>query len=137
VKLADADVGVATGTKGMSSKKPEFWEIPVDPQVLARFPAPTSDAAPDPLKERLKEGAVELLRIIIATRLTDRQRDIVERYFFLGQTEAEIAADLGIAQQVVSKHLFGALRAGRRVGGAIAKLRKLAADEDIDPEKWV
>ena len=121
----------------MSSKKPEFWEIPVDPQILDRLAAPDRGAAPDPLKEKQKESAVELLRIIISTRLTDRQRDIVERYFFLGQTEAEIAADLGIAQQVVSKHLFGALRAGRRVGGAIAKLRRLAADEDIDPEKWV
>jgi len=130
-------VGVAIGLRGMSSKKPEFWEIPVDPQILDRLAAPDRGVGPDPLKEALKEGAVELLRIIISTRLTDRQRDIVERYFFLGQTEAGIAADLGIAQQVVSKHLFGALRAGRRVGGAIAKLRKLAADEDIDPDKWV
>ena len=118
-------------------RKPTFWEIPVDPDVLDRFPAPARDAAIDPLKEKLKEGALEQLRTIITTRLTERQRDIVERYFFLGQTEAEIAVDLGIAQQVVSKHLFGALRAGRRVGGAIAKLRKLAAGEDIDPEKWV
>jgi DNA-directed RNA polymerase specialized sigma24 family protein len=117
--------------------KSTYWEIPVDPDVLARFPAPTPEGAVDPLKEKLKDGAVEQLRTIIATRLTERQRDIVERYFFLGQTEAEIAAELGIAQQVVSKHLFGALRAGRRVGGAIAKLRKLAAGQDIDPEKWV
>jgi RNA polymerase sigma factor (sigma-70 family) len=121
----------------MPSHKPRFWEIPVDPEVLERFPSPARDSAPDPLKEKLKEEAVEQLRTIIATRLTDRQRDIVERYFFLGQTEAEIATDLGIAQQVVSKHLFGALRAGRRVGGAIAKLRKLAAGQDIDPDKWV
>ena len=121
----------------MPSKKPLFWEIPVDPEILARFPAPARESAPDQLKEKLKDEAVEQLRTIIATRLTERQRDVVERYFFLGQTEAEIAADLGIAQQVVSRHLFGALRAGRRVGGAIAKLRKLAAGLDIDPEKWV
>ena len=32
---------------------------------------------------------------------------------------------LGISQQVVSKQLFGVMRKGRRVGGAIRKLRKI------------
>ena len=115
-----------------------YWEIPVDPDVLARFPARLQpDADPDPAKERLRNAAVEQLRTIIASGLTLRQQEIVNAYFFEGRSEAEIARDLGIAQQVVSKHLFGALRAGRRVGGAMARLRKLAEEMGIDPAEWV
>jgi RNA polymerase sigma factor (sigma-70 family) len=114
-----------------------YWEIPVDPEVLARFPAAEPEPGRDPEKQRLIDEAVMQLHLIIRTRLTPRQREIVNAYFFEGRTEAEIAAQLGIAQQVVSRHLFGTLRAGRRVGGAMAKLRKLAESLGIDPEKWV
>jgi RNA polymerase sigma factor (sigma-70 family) len=114
-----------------------YWEIPVDPEVLARFPAVEPGQARDPEKQRLIDDAVVQLRMIIHTRLTPRQREIVNAYFFEGRTEVEIAEQLGIAQQVVSRHLFGTIRAGRRVGGAMAKLRKLAEALGIDPEKWV
>jgi len=114
-----------------------FWEIPVDPDVLARFPAGRPDSPPDPEKERIRAEAVAVLRTIIATELTSRQREVVQAYFFEGRTEAEIARDLGIAQQVVSRHLFGAVRTGRRVGGAMSRLRKLAEDLGIDPTEWV
>jgi RNA polymerase sigma factor (sigma-70 family) len=114
-----------------------YWEIPVDPDVLARFPAAPAERGRDPEKERLIDEAVVQLHAIIETGLTPRQREIVQAYFFQGRTEAEIAQQLGITQQVVSRHLFGALRAGRRVGGAMAKLRKLAEAMGIDPEKWV
>ena len=114
-----------------------YWEIPVDPDVLARLPATEPDRPRDLEKQRLIDEAVVQLRIIIQSGLTPRQRDIVNAYFFEGRTEAEIAQRLGISQQVVSRHLFGTLRAGRRVGGAMAKLRKLAVALGIDPEKWV
>ena len=114
-----------------------YWEIPVDPDVLARFPATEPEPPRDPEKQRLIDEAVAQLHAIIETGLTARQREIVQLYFYEGKTEAEIAQQLGIAQQVVSRHLFGALRAGRRVGGAMAKLRRLAEELGIDPEKWV
>lgn len=114
-----------------------YWEIPVDPDVLARFPAAEAEPSRDPDKQRILDEAVAQLRAIIETGLTPRQRDVVQAYFFEGRTEAEIAQQLGIAQQVVSRHLFGALRAGRRVGGAMAKLRRLAEELGIDPVKWV
>lgn len=114
-----------------------YWEIPVDPATLARFPAVEPEASRDPEKQRLIDDAIVQLRVIIRTRLTPRQREIVDAYFFEGRTEAEIALRLGIAQQVVSRHLFGTLRAGRRVGGAMARLRKLAEALGIDPERWV
>ena len=114
-----------------------YWEISVDPNLLARFPAGEAEPARDPEKQRMLDEAVAQLRTIIESGLTPRQREIVQAYFFDGRTEAEIAQQLGIAQQVVSRHLFGALRAGRRVGGAMSKLRKLAEALGIDPEKWV
>ena len=114
-----------------------YWEIPVDPEVLARLPATEPEPARDPEKQRAIDYAVAQLRTIMESGLTPRQREIVQAYFFEGRTEAEIAEQLGIAQQVVSRHLFGVLRAGRRVGGAMAKLRKLAEALGIDPEKWV
>ena len=114
-----------------------YWEIPVDPDVLARFPAAEAEPPRDTEKQRMLDEAVAQLRTVIESGLTPRQREIVQMYFFDGRTEAEIAQQLGIAQQVVSRHLFGALRAGRRVGGAMAKLRKLAEALGIDPEKWV
>ena len=114
-----------------------FWEIPVDPEVLARLPRPGPPEPRDERREALRAEAVAQVRTLIESELTERQRRIVEAYFFQGRTEAEIAADLGIAQQVVSRHLFGAIRSGRRIGGAIAKLRKLAEELGIDPEEWV
>jgi len=114
-----------------------YWEIPVDPDVLARFPATPAEQGRPPEKQRVIDEAVMQLRTIIESSLTPRQREIVQAYFFEGRTEAEIAQQLGIAQQVVSRHLFGALRAGRRVGGAVAKLRKLAEAMGINPEEWV
>lgn len=54
--------------------------------------------------------------------LTPKQREVVEHYYLLGQTEREIAAELGIAQQVVHKRLHGVTRDGRCIGGALRRL---------------
>jgi predicted transcriptional regulator len=47
------------------------------------------------------------------------------------KTQEEIAVILGISQQVVSKQLFGVMRQGKKVGGAIRKLRKLLEKSGI------
>lgn len=80
---------------------------------------------------------LELLRELVETALTARQREIVELSFVDGLTQSEIAERLGISQQVVSKSLFGVVRNGRRVGGAIRRLRQLCEAHGIDPERWV
>lgn len=74
---------------------------------------------------------VDSLRELVATRLTRRQQQIVELYFYEGRTQEEIAAQLGISQQVVSRQLFGVLRKGRKVGGAIRKLQKILEQQGI------
>ena len=77
---------------------------------------------------------VALLALVIQTRLTARQREIVNLYFYAGKTQSQIAEILGISQQVVSKQLFGATRKGKRVGGAIRKLEKLLRANGISFE---
>lgn len=125
----------------MADYDPKFWEIAVDPDVLDRL-----EGGDDPLTKLLesdgsseiravrREQAIEQIHIIIATRLTELQRRIVTLYFLEGRSQAEIGTQLGIRQQVVSKHLFGAVRKGQRVGGAIEKLRKLCAASGISPD---
>ena len=85
----------------------------------------------------VREEMFALLRELVATKLTARQREIVELSYTDGLTQAEIAARLGITQQVVSKQLFGVMRDGRRIGGAIRRLRQLCEEHGIDPERWV
>ena len=65
----------------------------------------------------------DAVRAAVATALTDKQRQVVEAYFFEGLSQGEIARRLGITQQVVQKRLYGAPRGGRLVGGAIPRLR--------------
>ena len=56
---------------------------------------------------------IELMR----TELTQRQQEVVQLYYFAGLTEEKIGRRLGIPQQVVSQHLHGIRRGGKRVGG--------------------
>lgn len=85
----------------------------------------------------VRDEMLDLFRELVATALTPRQREIVELAFVDGLTQAEIAARLGISQQVVSKSLFGVVRNGRRIGGAIRRLRQLCEAHGIDPGQWV
>ena len=131
----------------MSPYDQRFWEVCVDPSILSSLsaedglwyqpPQTEEDEAKSRRRQRLVREAVGQIRIIIETHLTDKQREIVELYFFRNKTQEEIAEILGISQQVVSKHLFGAIRNGRRVGGAVRKLRKICRRQGIDPQKWV
>lgn len=79
----------------------------------------------DPARERLARA----LRTAIATDLTEKQREVVEAYFFGGESQGDIARRLGVSQQVVQKRLFGAPRGERLVGGAIARLRQALAEQ--------
>ena len=131
----------------MSKYDPKFWEVTVEPQILeALLIAPDfletilGDEADQTISEekaRLKQEAIVQIAQLIQTQLTAKQRQVVELYFYENKTQAQIAQILGINQQVVSKHLFGAVRDGRKVGGAIKKLRKLCEKLGIDPKKWV
>ena len=87
--------------------------------------------------DEAREELFALLRELVATGLTARQREIVDLFYRDGLSQGEIAARLGISQQVVSKQLFGVVRDGRRIGGAIRRLRQLCEEHGIDPDQWV
>jgi len=65
-----------------------------------------------------------LVRDAVRHALSDKQREVVEAFFFEGLSQGQIARQLGITQQVVNKRLHGVLRRGRRVGGALRRLRE-------------
>ncbi len=69
----------------------------------------------------------EALRHAIARALTPRQREAVELHFLEGLSQSEIARRLGITQQVVHKRIYGVDRRGKRIGGALQKLRRALA----------
>lgn len=72
-----------------------------------------------------REALHEALRQALVTALTDKQREVVEAFFFEGLSQGEIARRLGVSQQVVQKHIYGTGRNGKTVGGALRKLRDI------------
>ena len=61
---------------------------------------------------------------LIDGELTVRQQQVVRLYFLCGKSQEDIAIILDLSQSTVSRHLFGTVRDGKKVGGAIPKLRK-------------
>ncbi len=114
----------------MGDEKGRGREVAVDPSVLDRI------AVSEPLwaDETADSEVLALLATIVQTRLTPRQREMVELHFYQGRSQQQIADQLGISQQVVSRQLFGVMRSGKRVGGAMRKLEKLLREKGIDFE---
>jgi DNA-directed RNA polymerase specialized sigma24 family protein len=124
----------------MPGYDPRFWELPFDPGDLDALPAGLVDAPDDdlaPVDAAARREALQASAELVRTGLTAKQREIVQLYFYEGRSQVDIADRLGISQQVVSRQLFGVVRDGRRIGGAIARLRKACVALGIDPEKWV
>lgn len=113
----------------MTRERPKRREILVAPRDLESLDEPTAEPVDDAHAELL-----DILRDLVATALTDRQRRIVEMYFFEGRSQDEIAGELGVAQQVVSRQLWGAVRDGKKVGGAIRRLQVVIEELGIE---WV
>ena len=61
---------------------------------------------------------------VISKGLTARQREVIDLYFRQQHTQARTAQKLGITQPTVSQHLNGKMRDGKKVGGAIRRIRK-------------
>ena len=123
----------------MSRFNPAFWEIPTDSAALERV-AVSDGIWYETETDRERRYAVKdffgrvgpIVSTMIDSRLTRRQREIVQLYFYYGKTQEDIAAMLNLTQSTVSRHLFGTVRGGKKVGGAIPKLRKVI-DQTDDP----
>jgi DNA-directed RNA polymerase specialized sigma24 family protein len=123
----------------MPGYDPRFWELPFDPGDLDALPAGLVDAPDDdlaPVDAAARREALQAIAELVRTGLTAKQREIVQLYFYEGRSQVDIADRLGISQQVVSRQLFGVVRDGRRIGGAIARLRKACVALGIDPDNW-
>ena len=122
-------------TDTRSSKfNPDFWEVTLSDAGWRRFttqdhPYFESDEDLDDRHARDEHARAmrRELETVIAEVLTDRQREVVELYFFAEMNQRQIGEQLGISQQAVSEHLYGKQRGGKAVGGALRKLRKVCA----------
>ncbi len=124
----------------MAQFNPVFWEIPTDVAALDRVPA-SAGLWYETDVDRQRRGAFQdffravspAVHSLIDAKLTGRQREVVKLYYYYGKTQEDIAAILNLTQSTVSRHLFGTARDGKKVGGAIPKLRK-AIDSAKSPE---
>ena len=94
------------------------------PEAANPWRAYNSDASGTAVREKILDAVMPLLQSIIQFELTGRQREIMIMYFQERKTQVQIGKALGISQPVVSQHLAGKKRRGRKVGGALLKIRK-------------
>ena len=115
----------------MANFNATFWEIPVDITALERIPASAAlwyETEED--RERRSafrdffQSVSPVVHNLIDAKLTGRQREVVKLYYLYGKTQEDIAVILNLTQSTVSRHLFGTARDGKKVGGAIPKLKK-------------
>ena len=122
----------------MPNFDPRFWEIVLDNNELDKFPYESLFCyqSPEDRQRRLQKEIErrKILKVvldIIEYELTSIQRECIKLYFFEEKTQTEIAKILGISRRVVSQHIYGICRNGKRVGGAIKKIRKICKKRDI------
>ena len=123
----------------MASYNPDFWEIPTEMATLDRVPSTQAlyyETEDDQDRRYAMKTFYDEVRPsvdnFIENSLTKRQMEVVKLYYYYGKTQEDIAVILQLTQSTVSRHLFGTVRSGKKVGGAIPKLRKLI-DKAEDP----
>ena len=76
-------------------------------------------------RENVIQRVMPLIVEVIHQDLTDRQREVVTLYFSSpGLTQTSVARLLRISQPTVNQHLNGKKRSGKRIGGAMRRIRK-------------
>jgi predicted transcriptional regulator len=123
----------------MAQFNPDFWEVATDCATLDRTPAEAglwyeteTDRERRHALNEFFSAVLPVIRTHIDTRLTDRQREILHLYYFCNKSQEDIAEILSLTQSTVSRHLFGTVRNGRKVGGAIPKLKKIVERDGND-----
>jgi RNA polymerase sigma factor (sigma-70 family) len=112
---------------------PQFWEILLDNNELDKLPYKClfSYQSIEGTKNRERKQILNLVFEIIESELTQRQRECIKLYFLQEKTQAEVAEILGISRRVVSQHIYGICRDGKRIGGAIKKIKKVCKKRGI------
>jgi RNA polymerase sigma factor (sigma-70 family) len=117
---------------------PRFYEILLDNDELDKLSYEclfSYQSQEDPKtqlhRESKRKEILTLVLDIIESELTQRQRDCIKLYFLQEKTQAEVGEILGISRRVVSQHIYGIRRDGKRIGGAIKKIRKACKKRSI------
>ena len=116
----------------------DFWEIPVGLDKLMEFDTKSalwyetdeereSRWRREDRQKQLIPGLIE----IIENELTSKQRQAVMLYFFGQKTQEEIGRIMGVPHQVVSQHIYGIRRNGKKIGGAIMRIRTACKEKGI------
>ncbi len=122
----------------MPNFNPDFWEVPMEPDELDKFC--NEDAhwyETDEVREYRYKKEIRRRNIfksilgIIEKELTPTQCKCIRLYFFQQKTQQEISDILGISRRVVSQHIYGIRRNGKRIGGGINKIRKVCRKQGI------
>jgi len=118
----------------MAKFNPDFWEVTLASESWQRFAeadrlwyAQPQDVAQRHARLARTRRLWPRIRQLMEEILTDRQREVVLLYFIEELNQRQIAERLGVSQQSVSERLYGKIRNGRAVGGALRKLRKACA----------
>ncbi len=116
----------------MADYNADFWEIPTGSEYLENLPSNRAlwyETQEDRLRRyAFREFFEEVSPVVsglMGANLTRRQQEVVQLYYLDGKTQEDIAIILVLTQSTVSRHLFGTMRRGKKVGGAIPKLRKV------------
>jgi len=123
----------------MAKFNSDFWEVQAGPEYLESVSSERALWFETDMDRDRRHATREFfgevmpsVTAIIDEQLTNRQREVLRLYYFEGKTQEDIATILDLTQSTVSRHLFGTVRNGKKVGGAIPKLRK-AVNRTADP----
>jgi len=116
----------------MAQFNADFWEIPTKTEFLENLPSERAlwyetdeDRERRWALQEFFQAVLPAVEELVRANLTKRQQQILRMYYFENMTQEDIAAALDLTQSTVSRHLFGTTRNGKKVGGAIPKLRKV------------
>ncbi len=116
----------------MAQFNADFWEIPTQTEFLENLPSERAlwyetdeDRERRWALQEFFQAVLPAVEELVRANLTKRQQQILRMYYFESMTQEDIAAALDLTQSTVSRHLFGTTRNGKKVGGAIPKLRKV------------
>ncbi len=125
----------------MAQFNADFWEIPTKTEFLENLPSERAlwyetdeDRERRWALQEFFQAVLPAVEELVRANLTKRQQQILRMYYFESMTQEDIAAALDLTQSTVSRHLFGTTRNGKKVGGAIPKLRRVVdqcGDESI------
>lgn len=122
---------------GIGNYNPDFWELPLGAKWLESMPNEAALWHETPEDRRNRQAfkdfcqtVMPAIKELLNTLLTKKQREAFVLYYLYGKTQDEIAVILSVNQSTVSRHLFGTFRRGKKVGGALPKIKRAIAMAD-------